>query len=49
MRSVVHGAEVRTGAAMDKKPGDGPQDGPKAQGVWERGTQDRRWGQNQPV
>src|SRR3954469_13241138 len=32
---------------MDKKPDDEPQDGQKAQGVWERRTQDRRWGQNQ--
>jgi hypothetical protein len=32
---------------MEKKPGDGPQDEQKAQGVWERRTQDRRWGQNQ--
>ncbi len=32
---------------MEKKDGDDLGGGQKAQGVWERRTQDRRWGQNQ--
>jgi hypothetical protein len=32
---------------MEKKDGDDLDGGQKAEGVWERRTQDRRWGQNQ--
>jgi hypothetical protein len=38
--------QVRTGVAMEKKE-DGLQGNQKTQGVWERRTVDRRWGQNQ--
>jgi hypothetical protein len=37
----------RSGGAMEKKDGNELGEGQKAQGVWERRTQDRRWGQNQ--
>jgi hypothetical protein len=45
--AALRGIAGSSGAPMDKKSGEGSQDGQKAQGVWERRTQDRRWGQNQ--
>jgi hypothetical protein len=47
MMFASHSLPVHTGAAMEKKDDAGLQGTQKAQGVWERRTADRRWGQNQ--
>jgi hypothetical protein len=44
---ATHSLPVHTGAAMEKKDDTGLQGTQKTQGVWERRTVDRRWGQNQ--
>jgi hypothetical protein len=47
MTFASHSPPVHTGAAMEKKEDAGLQGTQKTQGVWERRTVDRRWGQNQ--